>query len=301
MLTLSQITSESFVSSVRTVLNVVTHGSHVHAPSRNSRTSPLSMRTSQRWSYASMLDTLVGVVTAIVLTIADVRLVHALAVLALVEVVRTRDLATLFLIRVILTIVRPVTMPRHRNANPGTLAPEVLLQITLIRLHRRTTQLITTVVTIRNAIALVRLLNALSQIVTLELVRQTRDRWTVLLVLLVEAIVIPITNPTLRNAVTRPRTRKLEVRTRLLRAEITLVRTIPAVVLAVTLPDVRNAAPILASKLGRRTRHVPTLELVRMITAVVLVVTAEVQRDAAARLALELVGTASWFCEKVDR
>lgn len=256
------------------------------------------MRTSQRWRHASMLDTLVGVVTTIVLTVADVRLVHALAVLALVEVVRTRDLAALFLVRVILTIVRPVTMPSHRYANPRTLAPEVLLQITLIRLHRRTTQLITTVVTVRNAIALVSLLNALSQIVTLELVRQTRDRRTVLLVLLVEAIVIPVAHPTLRNAVTRPRARKLEVRARLLRAEIPLVRPVAAVVLAVTLPDVRNAAPVLARKLRSRTRHVPALELVRMVAAVVLVIAPEVQRDAAARLALELVGTAGWFCEE---
>lgn len=95
----------------------------------------------------------------------------------------------------------------------------------------------------------------------------------------------------------RPRTRKLEVRTGLLRTEITLIGSIAAVVLAVALPDVRNATAVLAGKLGRSTGHVAALELVRVVAAVVLVIASEVQRNAPTRFALELVRSAGWFCE----
>lgn len=56
------------------------------------------MWTLQRWGYASMLSTLIRSIATIVLTVADVRFVDTLGVLALVEVVRTGDLSAIFLI-----------------------------------------------------------------------------------------------------------------------------------------------------------------------------------------------------------
>lgn len=74
-------------------------------------------------------------------------------------------------------------MPSNRNANARSLAPEVLLLIALIRLHGGTAEFVGSVITVGNAVALVCFLHALSQVGALELVRRTRYRRAIFLVL----------------------------------------------------------------------------------------------------------------------
>lgn len=161
MLALSEIATKAFIRSIGTVFNVVANRSKINAAPGNSGAGPLSMRTPQRWSNAGMLSTLIRSISTVVLTVADVRFVNALGVLTLVEVIRTCDLSAVLFIRVILAVVRSIAVPRDGDANSGRLTPEVLLQIALVRFHRRTAEFITSIVTIRYTIALVGLFNAL--------------------------------------------------------------------------------------------------------------------------------------------
>ena len=79
-------------------------------------------------------------------------------------------------------------------------------------------------------------MDALLTIGALELLRRAGYGRTALLVLVVEAVVIAVAHPRLRNAVTRARARELEVGARPLGAEIALVTSVPAVVLRIALP-----------------------------------------------------------------
>lgn len=242
-----------------------------------------------------MFDALIRTVATVIASIADVRFVNATRIATLVEPVRACNPATLLFIRMVVAIVRTVAVPSDRYADARCPAPKVFLLVALVRFDRRATELIASIITVRDAVTFVRFLNALTQVSALELVRQAGDRWAILFVLLVETIVITVAHPALRNAMAGPGTRELEVSARLLRAERSLVRTVATVVFAVAFPDVRDAAAILARKLRRRARHIRTLELVRMVAAVILLVTPEVEWDAPSRLALKLVSTTRWL------
>ena len=87
-------------------------------------------------------------------------------------------------------------------------------------------------------------MNALLAVGALELLRRAGYRRTALLVLVVEAVVVTVTDPRLRNAVTRARTRELEVGARPLGAKVALVAAVAAVVLRVALPRRRDASSL---------------------------------------------------------
>ena len=77
---------------------------------------------------------------------------------------------------------------------------ELRLGVTLIGCQHRTSLLITAIVTIRNTVTLVALMNALLQIAALELTARAGYRRAALLVSVVEAVVVAIASPRLGNA-----------------------------------------------------------------------------------------------------
>lgn len=186
-------------------------------------------------------------------------------------------------------------MPSDRYTETGRFATEMLLLIALIWTHRRAAQLIAAIITIRYAIALVRLLDALSGISTFEVIGQTGDWRTVFLILLVEAIVITVAHPALRNAMVCARASELKVSTRPLFTETTLIRTISAIVFTVAFPHVRYATFVKAGELRSAASHVAAFEFVRIITTIVLLITLEIQWYTTTRFTLEFIRAASWF------
>lgn len=136
------------------------------------------------------------------------------------------------------------------------------------------------------------------QVVTLKLIWQTRDRWTVLLVVFVETIIISVTNPALRDAMAGSRTRELIVSASFLATRVAFIGTIAAVIFRVAFPSVGDAAAVFALELGGAAGHVHAAGLVAEVPTVVFSVALECHGDAAARLALEFVGSASWFLKK---
>lgn len=148
---------------------------------------------------ACVLNSLIRTVTAIVFTVTDISLEHAFVVVALVEVVRTCNLTTIVLIAVIVAVLGAITTPSDRYTDSRRLALEVLLSIALIRCNRRTAQLIASIITVRYAVTLVRFFDALSKVGALELRRQARNWWTILFILLVEAVLQRITSQFFRG------------------------------------------------------------------------------------------------------
>lgn len=296
MLTLGQIATLTLVRSVGTIGCIVAHGGDVDATFRHPRTLPLAMRALEGGRDTGMLRALVRVVSTVVLAIAYVCLEDTVRVVALEEVLGAGDLSTVLLVGVIGTVVGAITVPGNGYTETGGLAAEMLLDVTLIGTHRGATQFIAAIITIRYAIAFVGLLDALPQIGALELIGQATDRWAILLVLLVKAIIIPIADPTLRYAVTRSRAGELEIGAGLLRTEVSLIAAVATIVLAVASPHAGNAASIGAGKLGRGTGHIAAVQLIRVVATVVLLVAAEVQWNATSRFALEFVGAAGGFC-----
>lgn len=162
MLALGQIASLSFISSVGTIGCTVTDRGQVNAAVRYAWTRPLAMRALQRRFGAGVLDALVRSIAAVIFTVANVGFEHALVVVTLVEVVGTRDLATVILVRVIVTVLGAVAAPCNRYADARRLTLEVLLTVALVGGDRGTSELIAAVVAVWDAITLVRLLDALS-------------------------------------------------------------------------------------------------------------------------------------------
>ncbi len=80
-----------------------------------------------------------------------------------------------------------VAVPALRDADARLGAPELLL-LALVGRHRGAALLVGRVVTVGDAVALVRLVHALLQVVALELHGRARDRRAVLLVRVVEAV-----------------------------------------------------------------------------------------------------------------
>lgn len=171
MLTFSEIASFALVGTVWTIGDVVAHGSHVDASSGDSRALPLTDWTSERWCNTSVLVRLVGVVAAVVFSVTNVGLEDALGIVTLEEVVRARYGSTVLLVGMIVAIVGAVAVPSNRNANAGGLTSEMLFLVALIGFHRGTAELVRAVVTIRYSVALVGLLDTLTQVSAFKLVR----------------------------------------------------------------------------------------------------------------------------------
>ena len=138
----------------------------------------------------------------------------------------------------------PSRDPTHlRHAHSGGLALELLVAAVVGR-ARGAALLVGGVVAVRDAVALVALVDALLEVVALELRGGARDGGTVGLVGVVEAVVVAVADPRLRDAVARGLAGELEVGASLLGAKVALVARVPAVVLAVALPRHRYAPAI---------------------------------------------------------
>jgi len=75
-----------------------------------------------------------------------------------------------------------------------------------------TTELVTAVVTVQYAVALVSLLYTLPEVRAFELCRRTSNGRTAFFVLVVETVVVAVAHPGLRDAMAGPRTGELEQR-----------------------------------------------------------------------------------------
>lgn len=163
-----------------------------------------------------------------------------------------------------------------------------------MRRQGRTAQLFTAIQTVGNAVALVRLVDALLQVGALELVGGAGDGRAALFVFVVPAVVIAVAHPRLRHAVSR-RTAELVGRAGLLLAEVALVAVVLAVVLQVALPRLRDAAAVVALELVGVAGDVQAASLVAEVAAVVVCVALEGERHAAAGGAGELLLGAGWL------
>lgn len=83
----------------------------------------------------------------------------------------------------IVAVIRSIAVPCERYTNARCLAAEMFLLIALIRFNGRTAELIGSIVTVGNSVALVGLLDALPKIGALELRRRTGYRRAVFLIL----------------------------------------------------------------------------------------------------------------------
>lgn len=132
-----------------------------------------------------------------------------------------------------------------------------------------TTQFVTSIVTVWNAIAFVSFLHALFQIRTLELIWLTSYWGAILLVLFVKTVVVTVANPILWNAMTGSRTSELVVGACFLCTEITFVCAVTAVILRVAFPRQRNTPTIAAVESSTAASNVYTSGFVAEVAAVV--------------------------------
>lgn len=155
MFTLGQIATLTLVSAIGTIGCIVAHRGDVNTTFCHTRTLPLTVRALEgRW-HTGMFGTLIRVIATIVLAIADVRLEHTICVVALEEILRTSDLSTILLVRVIRAIIGAIAVPGNGYTEPSRFATEMLLEVALIRSHRGATELIAAIITVRYAIAFV--------------------------------------------------------------------------------------------------------------------------------------------------
>jgi hypothetical protein len=252
----------AFISAVGTVQMIITNFVDGNANALKTRTLPLSRLARNLWSSASMFGGFVTSVSTIVLSVTDERFVNALFVVALEVVGLAVDSAAGGgLVGLVLTVDSAVTMPAGWDADSGRLTSELFLR-TLIRSHGRASEFVRSVVTIRNSVAFVRLMDALLPVVALELRPGAGDRWTVLLVGVVEAVVVAVAAPGLWDAVAGVFASKLEISASFFCAEVSFVGSISAIVLAVTFPGARDAAAVAASELARLAGHVQAAVLI---------------------------------------
>ena len=172
---------------------------------------------------------------------------------------------------------------------------ELLLLVALIGGQRRASDLIASVVAVGDSVAFVRLVDALLAAGAFQLLCGAGDGRTALLVFVVEAVVVAVADPRLRNAVAGSRTGELEVGAGAFGAKVSFIASVAAVVLRVALPGGRNAAAVLAGELRCVARGVDAVHLVGRVSAVVIRVAFERFRNTAAGIALELVGLARGF------
>lgn len=153
-----------------------------------------------------------------------------------------------------------------------------------------TTQLITPIITIRNCITFVTLLNTLPQVSAFKLVSFAGNWRTVLFVLFVETVIISVTNPILRDAMSGTWTSKLVICASLLSAGVSFIAAISTIVLRVTLPTnirkcfyrstekaknspARYTSAIVTVELSRTAGHIHTPSFITKISTVVFCIT----------------------------
>lgn len=156
----------------------------------NIRTCPLTHWTSKWRRYASMFMWLIWIISTIISSITDISLKDTLSIFAFEEVIRACYGTTFLLIRMIIAVIRSITMPCNRNANSRCLTAEVFLLITLIWLNRWTSKLVRSIITVRDSVAFVILLYTLPKVCTLELISRACYWRTVFFILFIKAVII---------------------------------------------------------------------------------------------------------------
>ena len=206
---------------------------------------------------------LVAPVAAVVLAVADEGAEHALVVVALEVVAGAGDgAAGVGLVAPVLTVRRAVTIPQLGHADSALLALELGLGVALIGRQHGTSLLITAVVTVRYSVTLVRLVDALFQVATLELAGGACYRRAALLVRVVKAVVVSVTPPGLGDAGAAVAAGELEILAGLHPATLALVSGVSAVILSVTFPRQRNTPAVATLELGGLAGNVLTSSLV---------------------------------------
>jgi hypothetical protein len=185
---------------------------HVNAAIRDSRALPLASRALERRARASVSIILVRSVAAIVLAVADHRVDDAARIVALEVILAAIDLtARVRFVRSVFAVFGAVAVPGPRDADARTGAVELLLLVALVGGQRRATNLVAAVVAVRNAVALVRLVDALLAVAAFQLLGRARDGRATFLVLVVETIIVAVADPRLRDAVAGTRASELEI------------------------------------------------------------------------------------------
>jgi hypothetical protein len=185
------------------------------------QTFPLAVRTRHLGRLAGMLRTLVRTVPTVVRPVADIRLEDAFAIIASEVAGLAVHAATRFrLVRLVLAIRGAVTVPRLGHADPAGTALELLFTVAGVWLQNRAAKLVAAVVAVGDAVALVRLVDALFEVGALKLGRGAGLRRTALLVGVVETVIVTVADPGLGNAVTGALAGELEVGAGLLRTRI---------------------------------------------------------------------------------
>ena len=123
-------------------------------------------------------------------------------------------------VRPVLAVLRPVAEPRARDADAGAGAVELFLLVALVRREGRAAHFVRSVVAVGDPVALVRLVHALLAVRAFQLLGRARHRRTALFVFVVEAVVVSVANPRLRDAVAGARASELEVGASTLRAKV---------------------------------------------------------------------------------
>ena len=210
-----------------------------------------------------LLLILVTPVAAVILAVADEGPEHALVVVALEVVAGAGDgAAGVGLVAPVLAVRRPVTVPQLGHTDAALLALELGLGVALIWSEDGTSLLITAIITVRNTVTLVRLVDTLLQVAALELAGGASYRRTALLVRVVKAVVVTITPPGLGDAGAAVAAGELEVLASLDATALTLVSRVTAVILSVTFPRQRNTPAVATLELGGLARYVLTASLV---------------------------------------
>ena len=264
--TVVQVAVIALICAIGTVGLAVADTGHGDADARGGGvgTSPGAVSASQLCGVTGVLFlVLVTSVAAVVLAVTDEGPEHTLVVVALEVVAGAGNgAAGVGLVAPVLAVWRPVTIPQLGHTDAALLALELGLGVALIGSEHGTSLLITAVITVRDTVTLVRLVDALLQVAALELAGGAGYRRTALLVRVVKAVVVAVTPPGLGDAGAAVAAGELEVLAGLDAAALALVSRVSAVVLSVTFPRQRNTPAVATLELGGLARYVLTASLV---------------------------------------
>ena len=168
-----QVTVGTLVSAIGTVSLAIADADQRDADVRGMGvgTAPCALPTRGAHTIAGVLGlALVTVVTTVILTVTNVRLEHALVIVTLVVVGRAvHGAAGAGLVALVLAVRGPVTIPALGHADPALLTLELGLGVALVGSQHRTALLVTAIVTVRDAVTFIRLMDTLLQVATFEL------------------------------------------------------------------------------------------------------------------------------------
>ena len=264
--TVVQVTVRSLISSIGTISLTITHADQGNAVVCGVRvgTPPGALLAWLSSSFASVFSlALITAITTVILAITDVRLEHTLVIVTLEVVGGTVHGATGGgLVTLVLAVSSAITVPTLGYTDATLLTLELGLSVALVGGQHWTPLLITPVITVWDTITLVRLVDTLLQIATLELGGGAGNGWTPTLISVVETIIVSVTSPGLGDAGATALAPELEILAVHGATGLTLVRQVSTVILSVTLPGERNTPTIATPELRRFTRDIGTSGLI---------------------------------------